>query len=119
MKVRINRSTIVLGDEQEAKEMAAAEGSWIDLDVIKYCVARILTKHYGTDIYVESIIKAPELTVTMNHYRMTIWAEETYVKYWHDGMKLATVSFDVLYNYNGNEPEAYLETYGGTFYGCI
>ena len=118
MKIKINKKTIVLEDVQRAREMAASEGSWIDATIIKYCAGEILRKYYGRDEYVNEVIKLPDLEITMNHYEMTVYATDAYVEYWHDGTKIAVMSFDVLRTYNG-EPEAFLRVLGETFSGVI
>ena len=119
MKINIDKKTITLENQQSARNMAAENADWIDAAVIKSCATRILEKYYGSYEYIDSIIKAPALQVTMNHYEMTVYAEDAVVAFYHDGYKLAIISFDVMRVYNGEEPEAFIRIYGESFSGCI
>lgn len=121
MKISINRDVITLAQKQEALEMSKAESEWIDANALKDMAARIICQYYGkeTGEYINEVVQLPRLSVTMNHYRMTIWADDMIVTYYHDGPKMAILCFDVIWMNQGQKPEAFLQVFDRTFCGTF
>lgn len=125
MKITINKDTITLAQAQEAREYAEANKDAIDKDTIKCAAQSLIEKHHGGPAYVEELIGTPSLEVTIDHYvQMSIWMQNTVVKYWHKddgertGTKFAVVSMN-LTDWFGGEVHGCLETFACAFQGIV
>lgn len=112
MKISIDKASVTLSLLEGAKQMAKSEKQWIDAQVIENASKTVLDYHYLNDgVYMENIVKLPELIVTVNRHCLTVWARECYVEYYRRGKKyIACLCFDLLAAVNGNV-DAFIQTF--------
>lgn len=103
MKIKLDKETITLAEAQQAKEFAA-ENDWIDKNIIESVVCGNL----GVHAMFEGLIGTPELTVTKNNFRLTVWVR-CWALFYRDGKRrIAKVSADVLKWVQDAEKEAFI-----------
>lgn len=109
MKIKLDKRVITLEEVQQAKEFAA-ENDWIDVDTIESVVRGNLGKHAMFD----ELIGKPELKVTKNDFRLTVWVE-CWARFFRDGKRrIAKVSADVLKWTQNAEKAAFIVEYEET-----
>ena len=119
MKIKIDREHISIAQKEEAANMAKTE-SWIDAETLKTYAARILKAHHNTEhVYVENLLAAGELKVTVNHWQLTVWADAVTVAYSvGSDPKIAILSFDVLRECREEfPPESFTQVYDRVYCG--
>lgn len=121
MKIRIDKEHITIAQKAEAEAMAKDE-SWIDAETLQNCAARILKAHHETEtIFVEKLLSTGSLTVTVNHWNLTVWVDGVTVEYTAEARpSIAIIAFDVLRECREEgRPEAFLQVFTRTHCGTV
>lgn len=109
MEIKLDERVITLAEVQQANELAA-ESDWIDVDTIE----GVVRGNLGGHIMFDGLIGTPELTVTKNDFRLTVWVE-CWARFFRDGKsRIAKVSADVLKWTQGMEKAAFIVEYEET-----
>lgn len=121
MKIGIDKKTITIEQAQEAKEFAKAEGEWIDKDVLKTCAGKVLTKYYSDTeegftgwICIDEVISTGKVEVSIDHWKMCVYASDVVVKFWQHGTKFAIVSMNVQDVAIEDNVHSYVRIFGET-----
>ena len=96
MKIGLDKKVITLAEIKEAKEFAA-ENDWMNVSTVESAASRNVAAFFNKEEYffAVTLIGKPVLTVSKNHYHLTIWCE-CWVEFLYEGKRyVAKISMDL------------------------